>query len=211
MNRCHWWSYCICLALLSLLAGDTPLRLPIVVVAVGDSITEGVCVKPDKGYVSRLQDMLGDGYRVINEGVAGERSWNGLSRLDELLAHEPEILIIFYGTNDVKNIRVGDRSWADFQEAMRALVGSAPQAILVTPHWGIERPRSHYFLEDVDYAAELIREMGYPVADVNAVCCHADQLCDYDHPNEEGHRLIAQAIYEAIRSLGEVRPVFTRP
>lgn len=188
----------IIVLLLVFLSGDTPLRKPIVVVALGDSVTQGGCVEPDDSYVSKLERMLGDGYRVINEGVSGERSWNALSRLDAVLAHQPDILIIFYGSNDVKVIRVGYKNWGDFEEAIISLASAAPEAMLVTPHRGIERPRHHYFLEDVDYAAELIRKMGYPVADVNAVCCTPDQMCDYAHPNEEGHEVIAQAIFAAL-------------
>jgi lysophospholipase L1-like esterase len=186
------------LSLLAFLSADTPLRKPIVIVALGDSVTQGVCVGEENGYVSKLQRMLGDGYQVINEGVSGERSWNALSRSDAVLAHQPDILIIFYGTNDVKNIRVEDKTWGDLKEAITSLASSAPEAMLVTPHRGIEKPPRHYFLEDVDYAAELIRKMGYTVADINAVCCTPDQMCDYDHPNEEGHEVIAQAIFEAL-------------
>ncbi|MCJ7668853.1 MAG: GDSL-type esterase/lipase family protein [Anaerolineae bacterium] len=199
VRRLHRGTIIIAILFLSaLLSSDTPLRKPIVIVVLGDSVTYGACVEPDDSYVSKLQHMLGDGYQVINEGVPGERSWNALSRLDAVLAHEPDILIIFYGTNDVKDIKVRRKTWGDFEEAMTSLASSAPKAILVTPHRGIERPRHHYFLEDVDYAAELIREMGYPVADVNALCCRPVQLCDYDHPNEEGHEVIAQAIFAAL-------------
>jgi acyl-CoA thioesterase-1 len=169
-----------------------------VIVALGDSVTYGACVEPDDNYVSKLQHMLVGGYQVINEGVPKERSWDALSRLDAVLAHRPDILIIFYGTNDAKDIREGRKTWGDFEEAITSLASSAPQAMLVTPHRGIERPRHHYFLGDVDYAAELIQEMGYPVADVNTLCCTPDQMCDYAHPNEEGHEVIAQAIFAAL-------------
>lgn len=174
------------LSLLAFLSGDTPLRRPIVIVALGDSVPQGACVGEENGYVSKLQRMLGDGYQVINEGESGEESWNALPRLDAILAHQPGILIIFYGTNDVKVIRAGYKTWGDFEEAITTLASSAPEVVLVTPHRGIENPRRHYFLEDVDYAAQLIREMGYPVADVNAICCRPDQMCDYSHPNRGG-------------------------
>jgi len=192
----------IFLSLLAFLSGDMPLRKSIVIVALGDSVTYGACVEPDDSYVSQLQRMLGDGYQVINEGVPGERSWNALSRLDAVWAHQPDILIIFYGSNEVKDIRVGRKTWGDLEEAITSLASSVPRSIVVTPHRGIEEPHRHYFLGDVDYAAELIRKMGYTVADVNAVCCRPDQMCDYAHPNEEGHEVIAQAIFAAFIDAG---------
>jgi hypothetical protein len=54
----------------------------------------------------------------------------------------------------------------------------------------------------VNYAAELIQEMEYPVADVNAVCCTPDQMCDCGHPKGEGHELIIQAIFAAFIDAG---------
>jgi len=199
VRRLHRGTIIIAILFLSaLLSSDTPLRKPIVIVALGDSVTYGACVEPDDSYVSKLQQMLGDGYQVINEGVPGERSWNALSRLDAVLAHEPDILIIFYGTMDVKYVRGGAYTWKDFKEAITSLASSAPEAILVTPHRGTDNPRTNYFLGDVDYAAQLIREMGYPVVDVNTLCCTPDQMCDYAHPNEEGHEVIAQAIFAAL-------------
>jgi len=203
VRRLHQGTIIIAILFLSaLLSSDTPLRKPIVIVALGDSVTQGACVEAENGYVSKLQRMLGDGYQVINEGVPGERSWDALSRLDAILAHQPDILIIFYGTNDVKYVRREHNTWKDFKEAIASLASSAPEAILVTPHRGIENPRRNYFLKDVDYAARLIREMRYPVADVNALCCRPDQMCDYDHPNEEGHQVIAQAIFRAFIDAG---------
>jgi len=43
-----------------------------VVACWGDSITEGMAMKPDETYPARLQALLGDGFRVLNSGDGGE-------------------------------------------------------------------------------------------------------------------------------------------
>ncbi len=185
----------IFLSLLAFLSGDTPLRQPIVIVALGDSVTYGA--KVETGYVEMIRQAAPD-LDIINAGKPNEKSWEAIQRLDEIKALEPYLVIIYYGTTDVKEIHRGNKTWQDFLTSVGKLAQAFPRVILATPHRGRTAPDYSYHLEDVNHAAKLIREMGYPVADVNAICCGPDQMCDYGHPNEEGHEVIAQAILEAL-------------
>jgi len=82
---------------------------PLVVVAIGDSITEGVLGDgtgriADRPYPAALQGLLQARYPgvvVVNAGRGGETTAGGLDRLDEVLAqHRPAIVLIMEGTND---------------------------------------------------------------------------------------------------------------
>jgi len=51
-------------------------------------------------------DLLGArpslaGFRFINHGVNGDLAWNGLERLDRVMAERPDFVTILIGTNDV--------------------------------------------------------------------------------------------------------------
>ena len=51
-------------------------------------------------------DLLGArpslaGYQFINHGVNGDLAWNGLERLDRVVAERPDFVTILIGTNDV--------------------------------------------------------------------------------------------------------------
>jgi lysophospholipase L1-like esterase len=80
-------------------------------VAFGDSITAGVGddpARPSPGYPFRLQTLLqtvGQSVTVVNKGVGGERTPEGLSRIDGVLAAVPvkpgDGLILMEGTNDI--------------------------------------------------------------------------------------------------------------
>jgi lysophospholipase L1-like esterase len=64
----------------------------VTVVCLGDSITHA-------GYPEELEKMLK--VRVINAGVGGNTSRQGLARLQrDVLAHKPDAVVVFFGTND---------------------------------------------------------------------------------------------------------------
>ena len=74
-----------------------------VVVAFGDSLTAGAGVPAAVNYPSQLQaalDERGLEYRVVNAGVSGETTGDGLERLDSVLAHHPRVVILEFGAND---------------------------------------------------------------------------------------------------------------
>ncbi len=76
---------------------------PITIVAVGDSLTEGLGLSENEAYPAQLEQRLrDDGYpvNVINAGVSGETSSGARSRLDWVLQAEPDIVILATGGND---------------------------------------------------------------------------------------------------------------
>ena len=73
------------------------------IVAVGDSLTEGLGVAEEFAYPALLEKKLrSDGYhyRVINAGVSGETSSGTLARIKWVLTLKPDIVILVIGAND---------------------------------------------------------------------------------------------------------------
>ena len=80
-----------------------PTATTITVVAMGDSLTEGLGVDPNDAYPAQLERKLqANGYAVtvINAGNSGETSSGALSRVDWVLTLHPQILILATGGND---------------------------------------------------------------------------------------------------------------
>jgi acyl-CoA thioesterase I len=74
-----------------------------VIAALGDSLTSGAGVDPDKNYPAKLQKMIdADGYRyrVVNAGVSGDTSDQGLGRIQSVIGLHPAIVIVELGAND---------------------------------------------------------------------------------------------------------------
>lgn len=75
-----------------------------IILAIGDSLTEGLNVNKDANYPAQLQQALHQlGYeqvKVVNSGLSGETS-NGLkNRLDWVLQIKPDLTILNIGAND---------------------------------------------------------------------------------------------------------------
>jgi acyl-CoA thioesterase-1 len=78
-------------------------RQGLLIVALGDSLTEGLGVDPAETYPAQLERKLqAGGYdvRVVNAGVSGDTSSGTLSRVDWVLRQQPDIVILAIGGND---------------------------------------------------------------------------------------------------------------
>jgi acyl-CoA thioesterase-1 len=77
-------------------------RRPLII-AFGNSLTAGRGVDPDQNYPSKLQakiDASGYHYRVLNAGMSGETSAQGLGRVQALAKLHPAVVIVELGAND---------------------------------------------------------------------------------------------------------------
>src|SRR5260370_35766670 len=74
-----------------------------VIVAFGDSLTAGYGAGPGPSYPDLLQkdlDRAGIRWRVVNAGVSGDPTTDGVNRLSEVLSYKPRIVILEFGGND---------------------------------------------------------------------------------------------------------------
>ena len=99
---------CSCLILAACGQAEPPSAPPEIqftgtIVAMGDSLTEGLGVPEEKTYPALLQKALRDkgyDYRVVNAGISGETSSGARSRMDWVLRMKPDIIILETGAND---------------------------------------------------------------------------------------------------------------
>ena len=74
-----------------------------VIVAFGDSLTAGYGTDAGNSYPEFLEKDLnkkGFHYRVVNAGISGNTTKDGLDRLDDVLALKPVVVIVAFGGND---------------------------------------------------------------------------------------------------------------
>ena len=73
------------------------------VVCFGDSLTAGHGTDLGQSYPDYLQsdlDALGYRYRVVNEGISGNTTKDGVDRLGRILTMRPSIVVVEFGGND---------------------------------------------------------------------------------------------------------------
>ncbi|HTZ60425.1 MAG TPA: arylesterase [Acidobacteriaceae bacterium] len=74
-----------------------------VIVAFGDSLTAGYGADPGQSYPDYLQNDLeakGYHYQVINQGISGNTTKDGVDRLQDVLQLKPVLVIVAFGGND---------------------------------------------------------------------------------------------------------------
>ncbi|WP_201556885.1 arylesterase [Psychrobacter sp. 72-O-c] len=104
------------------------------ILALGDSLTEGLGVAKEGNYPAQLQARLQElGYKnieVINSGLSGETSTGLVNRLDWVLQTKPDITILTIGANDgIRGIDVATVE-ANIRTAVKRLQDNGSQVIL---------------------------------------------------------------------------------
>jgi acyl-CoA thioesterase I len=85
-----------------------PIRTPAkdtrpAIVIFGDSLSAGFGLESGQSYPDYLQKLLdakGYQFQIINQGLSGDTTTGGVSRLDECLAAKPRIVVLELGGND---------------------------------------------------------------------------------------------------------------
>lgn len=176
------------------------------IICFGDSLTAGLGLDPGQTYPDLLQKQLdrrGYSYRVVNLGVSGDTTQDGLDRLPLVLSEKPRIVVLEFGANDglrgqpVSNAEMNlARMIAQLQKA-GALVVLA--GITLPPNYGpdyIRRFDAMYPALASRYKLPLIPFLLQGVAG-NPNLMQRDGL----HPNAEGEPLVVQTVWRSLEPL----------
>jgi acyl-CoA thioesterase-1 len=178
------------------------------IVCFGDSLTAGFGVDPGKSYPDLLQqelDRRGYRYRVVNMGVSGDTTQDGLERLPLVLAEKPRIVVLEFGANDGlrgQPVSIPERNLAQMAEALEKTGARVVLAgITLPPNYGPEYLRQF----DAIYPG-LAKRYKMPLipfllggAAGNQKLMQSDGL----HPNTEGTRVMVENVWRALEPLLE--------
>lgn len=177
-----------------------------VIVAFGDSLSAGYGLEPGLSYPDFLQkklDAAGYSYRVVNEGISGDTTSGGVARVDGVLGHKPEIVILELGANDgLRGIPVA-QTRENLDQILTQLKASGAKVLLA----GITLPRNYgeQYIKDFDRIfPELAKK--HQVARLpfllegvalNPKLMQRDAL----HPTAEGCEIVAGNVLAALKPL----------
>jgi acyl-CoA thioesterase-1 len=179
-----------------------------VIVALGDSLTAGLGVGADEAYPARLQERLrheGFPYRVVNAGVSGDTTAGGLRRLDWALRTRPAIVIVALGANDGLRGQPASAIRDNLVRIVTRLRAAGARVLLA----GMRLPPNYggdYTREFAQAFAAVARQTSVPFLPflLEGVAGRADlNQPDGIHPNEAGHRVVADTVLRALRPLLE--------
>jgi len=168
-----------------------------VILAFGDSLTSGVGVISENSYPSVLAKLTNR--KVVNAGISGEITKDGLNRLEDVIDEvNPELIILLEGGNDIlRNFNLSDTK--DNLSAMINIAKSkGVQVVLIgvpkkqlfsdTAPLYVELAKQHQVLLEPDLISSLIRKPKYK--------------SDSVHFNKQGYFKMAEKIYELLKGNG---------
>lgn len=203
-------------AILPLVLLSAPVTAqPLVLTALGDSLTQGYGLPPEEGFVPVLQAWLtdrGHQVQVINAGVSGDTTAGGAARIDWTLAETPDAMIVALGGNDLLRGIDPASSRANLAAIMQAAdAAGVPVLLAGLPAPGNYGPDFRRDFEGmyVDLAAEhdaiLVPDFLGPISEKATQGMSLADLMQEDriHPNAEGVRQIVEAIGPQVELLLE--------
>ncbi len=192
--------------LLAACSRDTPRLQPLaadaVILAFGDSLTYGSGVGEDGSYPAVLERL--SGRTVINAGIPGEQSHQGLLRLPkELDENQPALLILCHGGNDMLRKQPMAAMQENLERMIRIAKGRGVEVVLL----GVPQP-ALFGLESAKYYREVAENTGVPFQDsvIPEVLSDTRFKSDQVHPNAAGYEMIAEAVYRLLLREGALTP-----
>lgn len=206
MNTARFKQILSTIALACVLGAPGAIAAPLKILAFGTSLTQGYGLPPGTEFPVVLEAKLRSAHvdaRVINAGVSGDTSADGLSRLDWSLAGHPDSAILELGSNDALRGLAPEQTEKNLAAILARLKAARIPVLLL----GMKAPRNlgpEYAAEfDPIYArlAKRYQVILYPFVvegvAMNARLNQADGL----HPNPAGVKIIVAKMFPYVLKL----------
>ena len=174
----------------------------------GDSITAGYGIGEEQAFPALIQDRidsLGWPYRVVNAGVSGETTAGGLRRVSWLLGQPVDVLVLELGGNDGLRGTPIEVTKQNLQAIIDSTRAQSPEADIVLA--GMQVPPNlgpTYTARFRDLYPELAEAndthlIPFILEDVGGI--PELNLPDGIHPTAEGHRVVADNVWEVLKPI----------
>jgi acyl-CoA thioesterase-1 len=176
-------------------------------IVLGDSLSEGYGVEKSTAYPALLEKKINSelkkNYQIINAGVSGATTASALGRMKWLIKQRPDFIFLVLGANDgLRGLKLDDSEKnlavaIEFaqKEKVKVILGG----LYMPPNYGkdyTEKFKGIYVRLAGKYKIPFVPFVLDKVAGDPKF-----NLADGIHPNEEGHKIIAETIYQAIQKL----------
>ena len=163
------------------------------IVCFGDSLTKGFGSTEGNTYPDFLQQLTN--IPVINKGINGNTSKDGLNRTDDILQFKNSLVIVEFGANDFFQ----QISISETKKNMEQIVDKLKQdniVVLVSTE-DKQLHNLHNMLKSLAAEKKVLFINGI----LNEIWNNRNLFSDEIHPNSTGYKLIADKIYKNIKHL----------
>lgn len=181
---------------------------PKTVLFLGDSLTAGLGLDPSEAYPSLIEQKLkaaGMPFRVINAGVSGDTSADGLRRLDWILRGRVDVAVIALGANDgLRGLPVDEceRNLLAVVDKIREknpAVKIVVAGMLIPPNMGASYMRE--FRDMFPRVAEKRQAVLIPFLLKGVAGISSLNLGDGIHPTAEGQKIMAETAWKVLEPI----------
>jgi acyl-CoA thioesterase I len=185
---------------------ETATAAPKTIVVLGDSLAAGYGVEPTEAYPALLQDKIhsaGLNFTVVNAGVSGDTSADGLNRINWLLRRSVDVLILELGGNDGLRGIPPATTATNLQMIIDRVKEKYPQAQIVIA--GMQMP------PNMGEAYTTAFRNIFPTLAKNDHAALVPFLlegvggrpelnqADHIHPTAAGHRIVAENVWKILK------------
>ncbi|MEH6443824.1 MAG: GDSL-type esterase/lipase family protein [Oceanospirillaceae bacterium] len=175
----------------------TPLSGSAKILAFGDSLTAGKGVNIEHSYPTVLAQL--SGLEVINAGISGELTQQGLARFSQLINEvNPELIVLLEGGNDI----LQNNNLAQTKQHLDAMITLAKEQNMQIVLVGV--PKKSLFSSSAKFYSEL--------ADKHALVFNGEIIAellknqqyksDSVHFNQAGYKKLAATIHQLLLDNG---------
>jgi acyl-CoA thioesterase I len=175
-------------------------------VCFGDSLTAGYGADPGQSYPDYLQadlDAMGYKYRVVNEGISGNTTKDGVERLKSVVALKPAVVVVEFGGNDgLRGLPIED-SRANLDRIVATLKASGARVVLagitLPPDYGpdyIKQFNATYTLLAKKYQVPMLPFLLNGVFGVDGM-----MQADRTHATANGNKVVAKNVLPLVLPL----------
>jgi lysophospholipase L1-like esterase len=166
------------------------------ILAFGDSITFGYGAKRSQSYPAQLQ--LLSHKKIINAGIPGENSTDGLQRLKSILdqSNDFETIIICHGANDILHHSSVQKLTQNIQAMVKLAKSKGINVLLIgVVNFDLQNLKTLALYEKIAKKEQT----AYNGTVLQKIEANPQLKSDYIHPNAKGYKLMASEIYRSLQ------------
>ncbi len=165
------------------------------IVAFGDSLVSGAGADQGQDFVSLLSQRIGK--PIINMGVPGDTTANGLARINDLDKYHPKVVLLLLGGNDYLKRVPAEQTFLNLAKIIENIQSRGAIVLLLGIRGGVLQDHfaPQYQKLSERYGTALVSDV------LTGLFGQEKYMADEIHPNNAGNAIIADRVYPVLLPL----------
>jgi lysophospholipase L1-like esterase len=162
------------------------------IIAFGDSLIEGIGSTSGNDLVSLLSQKTGR--KIINLGVSGNTTEDGLNRISQLDNYNPKVVILLLGGNDYLRKVPVDQTFSNLEKIITHIQSRGSVVVLLGVRGSLidDKYKDRYEALSRKYETVYVEDV------LSGLFGNNQYMSDAVHPNDLGYKKIAERVYPVL-------------